>query len=182
MKKIYVFIIFIAAAAVQLFIPIQMILDEEDILTNGTAYKFKTKPVDPNDPFRGKYIVLDYEIDSYKTEIKEWEKKEDVYVYLKVDSLGFAVVDTVAKQKIESTADYVIAKSSWYQGSKSIIHFDYDFNRFYMEEFKAKPAEDLVNDREKKLDAYALIYVKDGKGVVEDVFVDNIPIANYVEK
>ena len=46
--------VFILVALVQLFVPAKMILDREDILDMGKEYKFKTEPIDPNDPFRGK--------------------------------------------------------------------------------------------------------------------------------
>ena len=62
MKTIYIFIIFIVVGLVQLFVPANMILNEETILKSGTVYKFKTRPVDPNDPFKGKYINLNYQI------------------------------------------------------------------------------------------------------------------------
>lgn len=67
MKTIHIFLIFVLVAALQLFIPAQMILKQETILKKGTAYKFKAQPVDPSDPFKGKYINLNYEIDSFKT-------------------------------------------------------------------------------------------------------------------
>lgn len=45
--------VFILVAIVQLYVPAKMILDREDILDTGKEYKFKTEPIDPNDPFRG---------------------------------------------------------------------------------------------------------------------------------
>ena len=58
-KKI-IFPAFILLVLVQLFVPANMILEQEDILKNGTPYKFKTAPIDPYDPFRGKYVWLGY--------------------------------------------------------------------------------------------------------------------------
>ena len=57
MKTIHTFIIFIVVAIAQLFIPTQMILNQETILKTGKPYRFKTQPVDPSDPFKGKYII-----------------------------------------------------------------------------------------------------------------------------
>ena len=97
MKTIHIFILFVIVAAAQLFIPAQMIFNKESIINNGAVYKFKTQPVDPSDPYRGKYINLNYEIDSFVTNDSLWERKDKVYVYLDIDSLGFAKVNTVSK-------------------------------------------------------------------------------------
>ncbi|MBD3630845.1 GDYXXLXY domain-containing protein [Cyclobacterium sp.] len=56
-KKI-VLPVFVLIALLQLYLPAKMILDREDILHKGKEYKFKTQPIDPNDPFRGKFIAL----------------------------------------------------------------------------------------------------------------------------
>ena len=61
--------IFVTVAFLQLLIPIQMITSRERILDKGTLYKFRTRPVDPYDAFRGKYVALsiDYELTSKET-------------------------------------------------------------------------------------------------------------------
>lgn len=46
--------------AVQLVVPASMIYNAEAIIAKGTEYKFITTPIDPTDPFRGKYITLSY--------------------------------------------------------------------------------------------------------------------------
>ena len=182
MRRRFVILIFIGVVLIQLFIPAQMIFDQEDILSNGTPYKFKTLPIDPNDPFRGKYITLSYDIDSYETDMTSWNRKENVYVYLERDSLGFAKIKSISKLPGDSKSDFVIAKSPWYSPYDSTLNFDYEFDRFYMEEFKAKPAEDLVRRREDSLKTHALVYVKNGKGLVKDVFINDIPISKYIEQ
>jgi uncharacterized membrane-anchored protein len=42
----------------QLYVPLQMMFNQEDIMKTGTEFKFQTAPIDPYDPFRGKYITL----------------------------------------------------------------------------------------------------------------------------
>ena len=181
MKKKHLFIAFIAVAIIQILIPLSMVFDQELILATGEAYKFKTQPIDPNDPFRGKYITLNYEINRYEENTQVWDIHEDVYVYLKNDSLGFAQIDTISKKKIASKTDYVIANVSWLSSYDSTVHFDFPFERFYMEESKAQPAEDLFSFESEELESYALIYVKKGKAIIKDVYINNIPIATYLE-
>ena len=64
MKTIHIFLIFLAVVLVQLVVPAKMIFDKEVILKTGTIYKFKTQPIDPSDPFRGKYVTLNYELNT----------------------------------------------------------------------------------------------------------------------
>ena len=184
MKTIYLFIIFIIVALAQLFIPSQMILDQERVLDVGTAYKFRTQPIDPADPFRGKYITLNYDIDTFKTKDSIWSRGEDVFVYLRKDSLGFAEVKAVSKIKLESTNDYITAKVSYYNTYNKELLMNFNFNRYYMNEAKAYDAE--VAHREAQRDSlpnntYALVYIMDGNSVLDNVFINDIPISNYVE-
>jgi uncharacterized membrane-anchored protein len=188
MKRVYISISFIASVLIQLFVPAQMIYDQKGVLTRGTAYKFRTRPIDPTDPFRGKYITLNYEINSFKTNDRTWRYGEDAYVYVK-DSSGYAQIDTVSKKKLNRPTDYVLAKAT-YLNSRKVkdstqlkINFELPFDRFYMEEHKAKPAEDVLrqfrNDSVVN-EVYGLVYIKSGQSVLKNVFVNDIPISEYV--
>ncbi|AUP78636.1 GDYXXLXY domain-containing protein [Flavivirga eckloniae] len=186
MKTIHIFIIFIILALVQLFVPAQMIFNQERILEQGKAYKFKTRPVDPNDPFRGKYITLNYEIDSYKTKDSLWKRNDIIYVYLNNDGSGYAKIDTVGRALIPNKDnDYFKAKAGWYSKYSNKLSIQFPFNRYYMEETKAKDAEVAVRDRQRDSlpnNTYALVYIKDGEAVLNDVIIDDISIKEYVEK
>ncbi len=167
---------------IQLFVPAQMIYDQEATIKTGTAYKFKTRPIDPSDPFRGKYIVLNYELNSFKTE-EDWSAyKGDVFVYLTTDTEGFATAKAVSKEFLETGDDYIIATSN-YNHDKT-VNFDLPFDRFYMNENKAYDAEVSVQNvqRDTTKTCYGLVYVKDGTAVLENVFIDDIPIQQFVEE
>tara|TARA_R110002050_G_scaffold273113_1_gene417028 strand:+ start:18301 stop:18867 length:567 start_codon:yes stop_codon:yes gene_type:complete len=186
MKTIYLFIIFIVVALAQLFIPTQMILNQESILKKGISYKFKTQPVDPSDPFRGKYINLNYEINSFKTTDSLWQRNESIYVYLTNDSLGFAKIDTVSKSVLtENRNQYVKVKAGYYDNYSKKINIQFPFNKYYMEETKAYDAEVAVRNRQRDSlpnNTYALVYVKEGEAVLDDVVIDEISIKDYVEQ
>ena len=79
MKRKYIFILFIILAVAQIAVPAQMIFGREAILKAGTAYKFSTEPVDPSDPFKGKYITLNYDVNNIKTLDSIWLRRQDVY-------------------------------------------------------------------------------------------------------
>jgi uncharacterized membrane-anchored protein len=57
MKKLP--LIFLGALiAVQFAVPLSMIRSRENILRNGELFSFKTRPIDPADPFQGRYVWL----------------------------------------------------------------------------------------------------------------------------
>lgn len=170
--------------AIQFFVPSQMIYQQEDALDTGTAYKFKTQPIDPTDPFRGKFIVLNYDMDSFQTEEDGWnDYSGNVFVYLKTDTEGFAAVKSVSKTLLDTSDDYVIAESNYNYNQDKTVNFDLPFNRFYMNENKAYDAE--ISVREAQIDStkicYGLVFVKEGTAVLENVFIDDTSIQQFVE-
>lgn len=184
MKSIHIFIIFIVVALAQLTIPAQMIFNQEGILKNGTAFKFKTEPIDPSDPFKGKYIYLNYDVRSVASNDTSWSRQEDIYVTIKNDSLGFVKAETVTRE-IPKTGNYVKAKVDWYNNREGMLFFTFPFNEFYMNETKAYDAE--VAHQEAQRDSipnntYALVFVRNGEAVLDNVFIDDIPIADFVDK
>ncbi len=182
-KKI-IFTLFLLLAVVQLLAPAKMIYNQEQIIKTGKAYKFLTQPLDPNDPLRGKYVRLNYQINRFKTSDTIWKKNHHAYVYLN-DSIGFAKIDTVSHKKLNLPNDYVIADKYWFNQNNNTLRFNLPFGRFYMEESKAKPAEDLVrrNNREAiNNTTCALVYIKEGKFVLKDVLINDESITDIIRK
>lgn len=183
----YLFPAFIVVVLIQLFVPAKMVWDSNAVVTSGETFKFKTQPIDPNDPFRGKYVVLSYEADNIviKNNV-DFEYYEQVYVTLKTAESGFAAIKKVSKTKPEKTTNYVIATISQTfaeNDDSTKIYVEYPFDRFYMEESKAKPAEETIakSNREEGKTAYAVVKVKNGQAVIEDVMVDGVSIKEIVE-
>lgn len=177
---------FILVALAQLFVPAKMIFDKEDTLKTGTDYKFNTAPIDPSDPFRGKYIILSYRdnIAKVKNE-KDWVSGEIVYVFLEKDQNDFAKIIAVSKEKPTENQGFVKAKVSFVSsdGNNKVTIY-YPFDRFYMEESKASEAEVIytktLQDTTKR--TYALVRIKNGDAVLKDVLIDEISIREIVKK
>lgn len=178
-----IFGLFLLVAIAQILAPTKMIYDQEYTLKKGKAYKFITQPLDPNDPFRGKYIQLNYVISSYKTMDTTWVAHQEIFVYL-TDSLGYAKIDTVSKQKLYSNNDFLKTNVDWYNSYNKELNINIPFNRFYMEESKAKPAEDLVRNSvnlNEVNNTYALVYIDGNNFVLENVFFNDIAIKDVIE-
>jgi len=186
---------FIIMVLMQLYVPAKMIWDKETVVVSGVEYKFKTAPVDPADPFRGKYIRLRYDSETVVVDTTlDWERGELVYAVLNNDEDGFAKIDTLLKEQPNNGQDYIsvevryasspaIRKRYPSRNYKNTILIKYPFDRFYMEESKAYDAE--VSAREARIDTtnliYALINVKDGDSVLRDVLIDGVPIQEVVK-
>jgi uncharacterized membrane-anchored protein len=185
-KKKIILIVFGVVVFAQLFVPAKMIWDSEDIMQSGTEYKFRTAPVDPSDPFRGKYITLSFNEDIFIVENeKEWERGQVVYVSLTTDSLGFAKIQTVSKVHPTAHEAFVKARVGYVPGNGSKkVSIDYPFDRFYMEESKAPVAEMVYRNsqRDNLKITWALVSVKNGEAVLKDVLIDGVSIREVVKR
>lgn len=176
-------IAFAIIAVLQAAAPLKMIYDSEMTERHGTEYKFRTAPIDPTDPFRGKYITLDYDINTIPTKDTTWLRNEKIYVSIAKDADGFAKVANVSREKPES-GDYVFTKVTYYYTDD--LHINLPFDRYYMEENKAHDAEVAYrkynSNPGKFKPAYAIVALKGGNAVLKDVIIDGMPIKEYVVK
>ena len=98
--------------------------------------------------------------------------------------MGFVQVTEVTKNEPKSEF-YIKAKVDWYNEFEKELNIVYPFNKFYMDETKAYNAE-LAHMKAQQdsipNNTYALVFIKNGKAVLDNVFINEIPIAKYVEK
>jgi uncharacterized membrane-anchored protein len=181
-NKVILLIVFIVVALIQLYVPTSMMLSSEEVIGKGTEYKFKVAPIDPNDPFRGKYVTLNFDANTYYDTDSLFYRNQEVFVVLGVDNEGFAEVSHLASEQPYNVDGYVKAKVNSiykrYDENEYVIRISYPFNRFYMEETKAPEAESLYWDaaRDTNQVAYALVSVKDGEAVLRDVLINDISL------
>ena len=182
MKKIYSYILFSLMVIAQIAVAGQMVYKYESTIASDNVYKFKTVPVDPNDPFRGKYISLRYAINSFPTTDDDWEYGQKAFVYVSKDEHGFAQLETVSKTKLlNSEFDYIeVVGLNYYSGR---IHFELPFDRYYMEESKAYDAEVLAREVQRSdnpANIYAEVHIENGTHVLTDIVVNGVSIKDAV--
>lgn len=185
MKTKNILIAFALTALAQLAIPLKMVYDSEMTERHGVEYKFRTAPIDPTDPFRGKYITLNYDIDMVPVKDSTWVSNEEIYVLLGTDAEGFAKIKNISRVQPEQ-GDYIATKVDYYYAYNKNLHIELPFDRYYMEEGKAYEAETAYikynSTAENAKPAYALVAIMDGDAVLKDVIIDGIPIKEYVVK
>ena len=90
-KRSHLILLFCLVSAIQIWVPLSMIARREATLNKGTAYKFRTRPVDPYDAFRGRYVALSFESDlAIATNVNRFTRGETVYVAVEVATNGYA--------------------------------------------------------------------------------------------
>jgi len=178
MKKKIILILFIASAAAQLFIAVSSIVLNERILANGAVYRFRTEPVDPYDPFRGKYINLDVERSIIADAAYRFEEGEKVYVLLERDEDSFARFAGISEGK-PSSADYIELKISYISGNE--IEFEIPFGRYYIDEDYAEEAEAAYWSESLDGETFIEVRVLGGHAVLEELFLDGMPVLDYLD-
>jgi uncharacterized membrane-anchored protein len=188
MKRNVAVALFLLLALVQIGVPLATIRTHEDILQNGTPYKFRTAPVDPYDAFRGRYVALNYANTLASTTIQEpLPYGTPVYVRLQTDAENFADFHELSMDPPES-GDYlrVFFLYTDYE-NPGMAQFRLPFDRFFMEESLASRAEEAYrefsnNSADSTVSAHVLVRVKRGRGVIEDLYIRDIPIREFLTR
>jgi uncharacterized membrane-anchored protein len=177
----YFISLFLCLFALQIAVPVYMIIHRENVLRYGKQYKFRTAPVDPYDAFRGKYVALKMQEDTAPVlDNSQFLHGQKLYALIEEDRDGFSKITGVLKNR-PLRGDYIKARYGYNDGSK--IYLNLPFDRFYMDEKDAPLAESAYRtySRSDKQDAYILVRIKDGSAVIEDLFINNKPILQFLK-
>lgn len=158
MKKKIIIPILIAVIIVQLAIPIMLVREKYDILENGTEYKFRV-----NAYAVGKKIKFEV-LDDYSV-----QSEDAKYGVIAVNANGFAQINSIISQK--PTTDYITSKKDGY--------FQFPINYMRLNDRAYESLFHKIYERSSTV--YIKVRVKDGKVVLENMFVDNMTITEYLE-
>jgi uncharacterized membrane-anchored protein len=175
-NKKNILLLFTLIVLAQLYVPLQMIFNQEDIIKTGTEFKFQTAPIDPYDPFRGKYITLFFKEREIKVKnAKKYISGETIFATIITNKNGFAKVSSISKTKPKNNDSYLKLKIGFTLNNDKIA-IDFPFNRFYMNENIASKAEKIYQESsvKKKNETYALVAVKNGEAVIKDVRINEV--------
>lgn len=181
MKHFMTLPLFAFLVVAQLAVPAWMITSRERTLRDGEAYKFKTAPVDPYDPFRGRYVAL-----AVEPELAPLPKgamlyrNQKVYAVLERDEEGFAKVSELTLTRPD-TDNYIQVKVSYVDNNSARLRWPFD--RYYMDEHLAPQAEEAYRDnsRGENRSAHLVVRVRGGAAVLEELYIEGKPIGEYLE-
>ena len=185
--KYGILLAFIVVALAQWIIPVNMIRGGEEVLAKGEAWKFETEPVDPSNPFKGKYVVLNFKQNSFTDRIKRHlEYGQEIFVILNKDKNGFAGIESISTTQPSSITNYVKATVSYLNqnNDSTTVNINYPFEEFYMDEYKAPKAETAYREanRDTSIITYARVKIWKGEAVTEDVIIDGKSIWETISR
>jgi uncharacterized membrane-anchored protein len=145
------------AICIQIAIMASVVVKREALLATDNTVVLRTAPVDPRDPFRGDFVILDYEVNAVDVSLANpliAEEQGDVYrrVYasLKVDDSGLA---SVTKLDLSPPNDGLFlrgsvgGKFSWWPDVDS-VRVKYGVEKLFVEQGKGLEMEARVGERD----------------------------------
>ena len=185
-------VFFILAFAAALYYPIRKVLAFERPAVPPTELRFRVKGYDPYDPARGHYLRLDTEVE-LKFSKAEFERQKSL---LKGCTKAFAVLETGKDGLTAATAltpvapegkPFVTIRKFWYgeenyKDTTPYVSFYLPFDRYYLNEKLAGPAEKLLFEATsaKKPAVLVVAVYADGSFVVRDLLIGGKPLREHL--
>jgi uncharacterized membrane-anchored protein len=149
-----------------------MIYDRLSVLNSPEVITLKVKPVDPSDPFRGDYVILNYDISTIGTADVAGDDKfvagGPVFVTL-TQRDGAWIVTAVNSQMPARESGTVVLKGTVqnvYGDSSSTLRVDYGIESFFVPQGQGK----AIEDERQKGDLTAEVAVaSDGRSIVKSL-------------
>jgi uncharacterized membrane-anchored protein len=172
--KSIIITLFAAVCLVQLFAVGTQIYSYEKILKHGERFIFRATPADPYDPFRGRYVTFNLRDDNVTV---EENLSGDAYAVLSYDNESRGIVSELISTP-PTDRPYLKADNFWINSGKASVTLP--FNRFYMREDLAKKADRLDRETLNRIDAS--VKVLGGKGVIEELYFEGVPLSDYLKQ
>lgn len=176
---------FAAAILAQFIVMFFWVVRSNDTIQEGTLYKFRLEGYDPHDLFRGEYLRIQFKEDQVQVSTEEtFPKGEPAYVTFENDEEGFAQPIALSKKVSESSLKVCVMIDDFLPDStQKLLRIFYPFNKFWMNQEDCPIAENIINRAlNNNQDVYALVYIKDGEGILADIEVDGIDIKTLVQE
>jgi uncharacterized membrane-anchored protein len=183
-SKLLRFALFVIVALVQLAVAGGAIYRSELALRTGEAYQFRIQPVDPVDAFRGRYVAIRFAVDRAPvTDDFEIRHGKRIFVPIEVDADGYATLGW-AKLDPPPAGAYLRLRAGAVAADddgKRHVWVSMPFGRFYMDEDLAPEAERAVwGGPRGRREAWVSVRVRNGVGVIEDLYIDGTPIHQWL--
>lgn len=179
-RRTLVGLLFVVCCVVQIAVPASMVLRHEATLAGGEIYRFRCAPVDPVDPFRGRYVALDFEQSRFAGAIPEQlDAGSTAYARLERDDEGFALIASLVAEPPDH-GDYMEVRIEYPSGDTTRLALPFD--RYYMEESLAPEAESAYRDRARGEQAWVEVRVREGHAVLEELYLGGRPIREALDR
>ena len=179
-------VFFVLAFAAALYYPVRKVLAYERPAVPPTEIRFRVEGYDPYDFARGHYLRLNTRA-SVKVSAKEWlekrlgENRSKAFAVLEADQAGFARVTALFPPDRIPAGKVFVTVSVLYRDGDN-VSFYLPFDRYYLNEKLAKPAEKLLREAREAGKPVALVVdiYADGNYAVRDLLVDGKPLREHL--
>jgi uncharacterized membrane-anchored protein len=182
LKRIPKFVVFGAAALIQLALLAVMVADRVQILREGTEVTLQTQPVDPRDLFRGDYVTLSYDISQVAAGALKDQRAGGgnpiVYVKLAPDPNGIYHAISVHAEAVAVQSPQVLIRGRVVYGAYcgptrdrfcDSLQIRYDLESYFVPEGEGRKLEQVRNQR--KLIVVAAV-APSGRAAIKRLLVD----------
>lgn len=179
-------LLFAVVAVVQLAVAGGAIVKSELALRTGEAFRFRIQPVDPVDAFRGRYVAIRFAVDrAPAADDLDVKPGKQVFLPLEIDGDGYAVLGQASVEKPVSGPYLRLRAGGIYpdEDGNRFVWVSMPFRRYYMDEDLAPEAERAVwRGRRGQREASVSVRVRGGVGVIEDLYIDDVPIHQWLNE
>jgi uncharacterized membrane-anchored protein len=176
--------LFAIVALVQLAVAGGAIYKSELALRTGETYLFRIQPVDPVDAFRGRYVAIRFAVDRAPvTDDFEVRRRRHVFVPIEIDDDGYATLGRASPDPPQAGAYLRLRAGHVALDDDGIRHVwvTMPFGRFYMDEDLAPEAERAVwGGPRGRREASVSVRIRNGVGVIEELYIDGVPIREWL--
>jgi uncharacterized membrane-anchored protein len=181
MKQVGI-IVLMALFVAQWWFPGKMIYKRENILRQGNIVRFKTKPLDPIDVFRGRYVDLNFENTMVRVPPGHaWKKNEKVFATVREHFDGYARIVNISRKRPVSELYFETRIENIQKiGNQFNISLYIPFNRYYAGEFIAPQIEKIFAER--STEDWAQVRILNGRVVLEELYIENKALPEWFKE
>ena len=172
--------VLLVACVVQLTVPAWMIGLRERTLREGTVYDFPTQPIDPADPFRGRYVWINIQGQVPTNHVQgDIGRNRALFATVAVGEDGRALFTSVSRDRPEGDA---LRVHVWRSDSNLTVRADLD--RLYMNEEEAPRAESVYRESlsQAQTSTVARVRIRGRTAVIEDVLINGVSLQELARK
>ncbi|HML88225.1 MAG TPA: GDYXXLXY domain-containing protein [Methylomusa anaerophila] len=170
MKTKTAILLFLFLAVIQLTVPLYMTWHWEDVLKNGHQFYWATAPVDPYDALKGRYIDLHFkEMSGPILDGSDFAHGQTAYAVIGERRDNKAYIQGIRANR-PAGEPFLRVKVLYVKKDQDQAFVIVPFKRYYLPEDVAPAAETAYRTSAGK-DGVALVRIKDGYGVVEQLYI-----------
>ena len=173
--------VFIFVALAQLGVPAILAWGRLQTLAHGRVWKLKTAPVDPVDAVRGRYVMLRFAAEDNYRQPEQLKSVDSIYAILKEGTDGFAEIDHLSASADPADSAMKVEPGGYWDGQQRVV---FPFRYFWLTEKRAPAAEQAYRENSKRgeQNAFVTIRIRKGDAALEQLYINNKPLAEYLRE